>query len=228
MLTLSQRIKVSDKAIKHDALFSSHNTFKFFPGELFPLSLCMDSIGRNYHLCKWGWVGIRGRFIWNWEGYGDNINILLCEESRTITGILHRRTKNDSHWKGEKIYIDREWPFFWISWCNGQPGPLLLNKCIGLLSSNIGLFSFGRPLQASKDSIDGNSNKDANADKHRWRIPGFLTGIVLFVSGFLLIGYGAHCFEYLGLKWRGFFWFIIGGSLYVVGGLLMFIGPYLL
>lgn len=91
--------------------------------------------------------------------------------------------------------------------------------------SNIGLATDGLPLSTSKKDVSRTDDNQSNVDKHRWRIPGFLAGIILFVSSFLLLGYSAKCFDELGLKCRGFFWLFVGGSPYALGGLLMLIDP---
>jgi len=93
-------------------------------------------------------------------------------------------------------------------------------------SFKIGELAGGKPLERSKYRVSNANNKQTAPNQHRWRIPGFLAGVVLFGSGFYLIFYGAYYFEYLSLKRRGLFWLFWGALLYFLGGCLMFIGPY--
>ena len=85
-----------------------------------------------------------------------------------------------------------------------------------------------QPLSPSEQRVDDTDDKQANINQHRWRVPGFFIGAALFISGFVLLGYGAKCFDHLSLKLRGFLWLLIGGFLNVLGGALIFVGPYLL
>ena len=92
---------------------------------------------------------------------------------------------------------------------------------VNSLGSDFGLRHYAFPSPHA-------NYKPPDVNQHRWRVPGFCVGVGLLISGILIIGYGAKCFEELDLKLRGLTFFIIGGIIEFIGGFLMFIGPYLL
>ncbi len=86
------------------------------------------------------------------------------------------------------------------------------------------MFSNSTPLQGSEKGIDNASNEQAYLNQHRWRVPGFLIGIVLAVAGVGLIIVGSSFIEAqipkIGI---GLFWLGIGGIVEFCGLFLMFI-----
>lgn len=79
------------------------------------------------------------------------------------------------------------------------------------------------PLEAGEQRVQNADEKQPELNQHRWRVPGFLAGCVLFSCGLFLIVYGAYCFEDLGLKWRGVLLCVLGGVFQFCGGALIFI-----
>ncbi len=105
---------------------------------------------------------------------------------------------------------------------NANPGPFRGDHDIGLALDS-------PPLKDGKKRINGTDNKQPNLNQHRWRVPGFVAGVVLFGVGLLLIGYGAKGFDERLFKcgWRSGFCLIFGGIFLLFGGFLMFIWPQL-
>ena len=164
-------------------------------------------------------VSVDGPFIW-WSGQGQDSDVhkQLSYESRTLINIGNGPRNLSPKWQ----FLVGQSRIFRI---NSDPRSFKMSDSA---FSNFGLSTDGSPLQAGKESINSSDYEQANVDQHLWRVPGFLAGVVLFLGGFILIGYGAYCFEDLNLKVRGFLSLAAGILLYVLGGTLMFIGPYLL
>ena len=90
-----------------------------------------------------------------------------------------------------------------------------------------------------KDAVESTNNKQPNLNNHRWRVPGFLIGVGLFLCGFGLIAYSAERFTIgdfqrlesaernLWFKRSGCAGMWLGGLFLFVGGFLMLIWPRL-
>jgi hypothetical protein len=88
------------------------------------------------------------------------------------------------------------------------------------------------PLQASENRIGDADTGQRDIDPEERRIPVFIIGVLLSVSGFILVAYGAKRFEDCGLKrktWREYGWLGLGGCVLFAGFSLMFVVvPFLL
>jgi hypothetical protein len=157
---------------------------------------------------KWFSIGVLGSFLRQWVRERFGLDAQSGYKGRTPAGI-NRGPRNMLSVGVRSI-----------------EGPIRLNH--NPWSFQIDLVANSQPLSASKKSIDSANDKQTDIYEYRWRVPSFLAGIALFCGGFLLIGYAAYCFDDLGLKLRGSVCLLLGIILYVLGGSLMFIGPYLL
>jgi hypothetical protein len=197
----------------------------------------MPSVGWNDEFAEGFSFTILRSFIGDREGKNLSFYAQLNKKGRASTDI-DSRPLNDrpaglaSRWIGWPISLDHDpRPFSTgkqvaLSYCDGGA----LCSSIGSLSGFNNLFfrKFtlsvnGAPLPPGIESVERSNNEKPNLNP----IYGFSTGVILFISGFLLLGYSAKCFDNLGLKSRGVFWLFFGGGLYVFGGILMF-NPHLL
>jgi len=168
-----------------------------------------SSVGRDNKLSKWGGSGIIRSLVGQGKVESFGFHAQSGDESRTSSSV--DGGPFDGFIRSRFVWFDN---------------PVRLNHYPWPFQTN--LLPNRQPLATSENGIDRTDNKQSDINQHRWRIPGFLIGAALFVSGFILLGYSAKCFEDFNLKLQGLLWLIAGGFLYVVGGSLMFVGPFLL
>ena len=218
---LPQRVVVFNETVKHKTLSSEYDFREIGVINRYLNFATISSFWSNSHFGKWFRFSILRLNLWWRKRSNNDVATYSHKEGRSITLIDSRPWDIDYKW-GFSRATGREIPAYGISWFNYDPRPLLLSQKIRLTKANISASSYGSPLSPRKESVKSSGNQNANLNP----VYGFSVGVVLFVSGFFLLGYSAKCFDELHLKGRGFFWLFLGGSLYVFGGYWMLFNPY--